>query len=268
MILLCVVLRVTDNGGKDYPAYGPQVKRPLRVRVLQYASLVLAFAGLALLYLFSVSRDIPLVRVSEITPTMNFAYVRMAGEVTRDAYVFQSGGIVFDIKDGSGEITVMGGRAQAQSLEAAEKLPRRGDRIEVTGSLSVSADQEPKLRIQSADQLILNRKRVAAVPVAENRVRLADVTAAHKGDLVTVSGTLKSIDIPGPGSKVPYVLTLAENGAELAVVFWEDVFQGLDKKLPMPGKLISACGRVGVYKDTVQLKVREAGDLRIMESGK
>lgn len=268
MILLCVVLSATGNGGRDYPAYGPQVKRPLRVRVLQYASLVLAFAGLALLYLFSVNRDIPLVRVGEITPTMNFAYVRMAGEVTRDAYVFQSGGIVFDIKDGSGEITVMGGRAQAQSLAAAEKIPRRGDRIEVAGSLSVSADQETKLRIQSTDQLILNRKRTATVPVAENRVRLADVTAAHKGDLVTVSGTLKSIDIPGPGSKTPYVLTLAANGAELAVVFWEDVFQGLDKKLPMPGKLISACGRVGVYKDVVQLKVREADDLRIMESGK
>jgi DNA/RNA endonuclease YhcR with UshA esterase domain len=199
---------------------------------------------------------------------MNFAYVRMAGEVTRDAYVFQSGGLVFDIKDGSGEITVMGGRAQAQALEAAGKLPRRGDRIEVTGSLSVSADQAPKLRIQSADQLILNRKRVATVPAAENRVRLADVTAAHKGEQVAVVGTLKSVDIPGPSSKSPYVLTIAADGAELAVIFWEDVFQGLDKKLPMPGKLISARGRVGVYKDTVQLKVWEAGDLRIMESGK
>ncbi|MEI8205271.1 MAG: hypothetical protein WCG03_00170 [Kiritimatiellales bacterium] len=266
MILLFVVL--SSNNSKDYPAYGPQVKRPLRVRVLQYASLVLAVAGLALLYLFSVNRDIPLVRVSDITPTMNFAYVRMAGEVTRDAYVFQSGGMVFDIKDGSGEITVMGGRAQAQALEASGKLPRRGDRIEVTGSLSVSADQAPKLRIQSANQLVLNRKRTAVVPAEEARVRLAAVTAAHKGDQVTVAGTLKSVDVPGPGSKAPYALTIAEDGAELVIIFWEDVFQGLDKKLPIPGKLISARGRVGIYKDAVQLKVWEAGDLRVMESGK
>jgi DNA/RNA endonuclease YhcR with UshA esterase domain len=266
MILLSVVL--SFNSSKDYPAYGPQVKRPLRVRILQYASLVLAVAGLVLLYLFSVNRDIPLVRVSDVIPTMNFAYVCMAGEVTRDAYVFQSGGLVFDMKDGSGEITVMGGRAQAQALEAAGKLPRRGDRIEVAGSLSVSADQAPKLRLQSADQLILNRKRVAAAPAMENCVRLADVTAAHKGEQVTVAGTLKSVDIPGPGSRTPYVLMITENGAELAVIFWEDVFQGLDKKLPMPGKLISARGRVSVYKDAVQLKVWEAGDLRVMESGK
>ena len=253
---------------EDYPAYGPQVKRPLKIRVLRYASLVLAVAGLILLYLFSVNRDIPFVRIGDITPTMNFAYVRLDGEVTRDAYVFQSGGIVFDMKDGSGEITVMGGRAQAQALEAAGKLPQRGDRIEVAGSLSVSADQEPKLRIQATDQLVLNRKRAAAGPAPVASTRLADITAAHKGDQVTVAGTLKSIDVPGPGSKAPYTLTLEENGAELAVIFWNDVVQGLENKLPVPGKRISVRGRVDVHKDTVQLKVREAGDLRVMESGK
>jgi len=257
-----------DAGSENYPVYGLQVKRPLKIRVLRYASLVLAAAGLFFLYLFSVNRDIPLVRIADIAPTMNFAYVRMAGEVTRDAYVFESGGIVFDMKDGSGEITVMGGRAQAQALEADGKLPQRGDRIEVAGSLSVSADQEPRLRIQATDQLILNRKRAAANPAAGTGLRLADVTAAHKGELVTVSGILKAIDVPGPGSKAPYTLILEENGAVLAVIFWNDVFQGMNKRLPAPGKHISVSGRVDVYKDTIQLKVREAGDLRVTESGK
>lgn len=258
----------SDGGDDNYPVYGQQVKRPLKIRILQYASLVLAVAGLFLLYLFSVNLDVPLVRIADITPTMNFAYVRMAGEVTRDAYVFESGGVVFDMKDGSGEITVMGGRAQAQSLEAAGKLPRRGDRIEVAGGLCVSADQDAKLRIQSASQLILNRKRATVNPAAGSSFRLTDVTAAHKGEQITVAGILKTIDVPGPGSKSPYALTLEENGAELAVIFWNDVFQGLGNKLPVPGKRIIASGRVDVYKDTVQLKVREAGDLRVTESGK
>ncbi|MFA7257163.1 MAG: hypothetical protein WC047_06285 [Kiritimatiellales bacterium] len=247
------------------PVYGPQVKRPLRVRVLQYASLVLAIAGLVLLYLFSVNRDIPLVKVGDITPTMNFAYVRIAGEVTRDAYVFKSGGIVFNMKDGSGEIAVMGGRAQADALEAAGKLPCRGDQVDVAGSLSVSADQEVKLRMQSAEQLRLTRKRATPYYAAtESRIALSDVTADRKGDQVTVVGTLKTVDVPGPGSKAPYVLTLAEDGATLAVIFWDDVFQGLDKKLPMPGKLISARGKVDVYKDAIQLKVWDARDLRVV----
>jgi DNA/RNA endonuclease YhcR with UshA esterase domain len=248
--------------GDDYPVYGPQVKRPLRVRVLQFASIVLAVAGLILLYLYSVNRDIPVVKVAQISPTMNFAYVRINGIVSRDAYIFQSGGIVFDLNDGSGEIAVMGGRAQAEALEKENRLPKRGDRVEVAGSLSVSADQEVKLRMQSAAQLVLERKRASASAATVQPLRLADVTAAQKDERVTVTGTLKEIQIPGPGSKAPYVLTLEQDGAELEVIFWDKVFQGLEKKLPMPGKMISATGRVDVYKGKIQIKVWEAADLQ------
>ncbi len=250
------------HNNEDFPV---SVKRPIKIRILQYASLVLAVAGLVFLYLFSVNRDLPFVRIGNITPTMNFAYVRIAGEVTRDGSVFQSGGIGFSVNDGSGDISVMGGRVQAKVLEAAGKLPRRGDRIEVAGSLSISADQDATLRMQSADQLVLNRKRPAAIPSADSRTPLANVTVAQQGRTVAVAGILKSIDVPGPGVRAPYVFTLEENGAELAVIFWDDVFQGLDKKLPMPGKFISACGRVDVYKNVIQLKVQAVGDLRIIE---
>ncbi|MBC8207365.1 MAG: hypothetical protein ISR85_04310 [Kiritimatiellales bacterium] len=246
----------------DYPAYGPQVKRPLRVRALRIAALVLAFAGLILLYFYSVNRDIPLVRVDSITPTMNFATVRVSGEVTRDAYVFQSGGMVFNLNDGSGEIAVMGGRAQAEALENAGRLPRRGDRVEVSGSLNVSADQEVKLRMQSAEQLVLQRKRAPSAAPGLSPVQLVNITAAQEGEQVLVTGLLKEIEVPGPGSKAPYVLTLEQGGAELDVILWDDVFQGLERKLPMPGKTISVLGRVDVYKDKVQLKVWEAADLR------
>jgi len=248
------------------PIYGPQVKRPLRVRVLQIASLVLAIAGLILLYLYSVNRDIPTVRVAEITPTMNFAYVKIAGEVTRDAYVFKSGGVVFNLHDGSGEIAVMGGRSQAGALENAGKLPRRGDQVEVAGSLSVSADREVKLRMQSAEQLTLRRKVHPASFSLQPSVLipLSKITPAQKGDAVTVTGTLKKITLPKPGSKAPYVLTLKEDGAELAVIFWDKVFQGLERKLPTLGKTIRARGRVDVYKEKLQLKVWEAADLREM----
>ncbi len=246
------------------PVYGPQVKRPLRVRVLQIASLVLAVVGLILLYLYSVNRDIPTVRVAEITPTMNFAYVKIAGKVTSDAYIFKSGGVVFNLHDGSGEIAVMGGRAQAEALENSGKLPRRGDRVEVAGSLSVSADQEVKLRMQSAEQLTLRRipKPASRISYPETRITLSDITPAQKGDTVSVSGTLKEITLPKPGSKAPYVLTLEEDGTELAVIFWDKVFQGLERKLPTLGKTLGARGRVDVYKEKLQLKVWEAADLR------
>ncbi len=249
------------------PIYGPQVKRPLRVRVLQIASLVLAVVGLILLYLYSVNRDIPTVRVADITPTMNFAYVKVSGNVTRDAYVFKSGGVVFNLHDGSGEIAVMGGRTQAEALKNSGKLPRLGDRVEVAGSLSVSADQDVKLRMQSAEQLILKRKGHPASFIIQTSsfTPLSKITPAQTGDTVSVAGTLKKIALPRPGSKAPYVLTLEEDGTELAVIFWDKVFQGLEQKLPTLGKTLSARGRVDVYKEVIQLKVWEAADLRIVD---
>lgn len=254
-----------DN--ERYPVCGSQVKRPFRIQILRYASLVLAVAGLILLYLFSVNRDIPVVKIGNITPTMNFACVRIVGEVTSDAHIFRSGGIVFNMKDGSGEIVIMGGRVEAEFLEATGNLPRRGDQVDVAGSLSVSTDQDVKLRMQSAGQLLLRRQKVS-IGHSAPRVSLSDITVAHKGRPIAVVGKLKSIDVPGLDSKSPYVLKLEDNGAELAVIFWEDVLQGLDNKLPRPGKLISARGRVDVYKDTVQLKVLSADDLCVVESMK
>jgi len=244
------------------PVYGPQAKRPLRVRVLQIASLVLAVVGLVLLYLYSVNRDIPTVNVADITPTMNFAYVQISGEVTRDAHVFKSGGVVFNIHDGSGEIAVMGGRAQAEALENAGKLPRRGDQVKVAGSLSVSADQDVKLRMQSADQLVLRRKRKPTFVSETSKIHLANITPAQKGDQITVVGTLKKVSVPPPGSKAPYELTLEEDGTELTVVFWDNVFQDFEQKLPPLGEMIRVTGKVDVYKETIQLKVWDAADLR------
>jgi RecJ-like exonuclease len=256
-------MQVNESGTQS--SYGPQVRRPLRVRVLQGMSLLLAFAGLILLYLYSVNRDIPSVRAGELSPTMNFATVRMSGGVTRDAYLFKSGGVVFDVDDGSGIITVMGGRAQAAALKAENCLPRRGDRVEAVGRLSIRAGEETVLRLYSTDQLRLSRR--PAVVTAAPRFRLADITAEQKGERVSVTGALKEISVPRPGSKAPYILTLEEEGAELAVVFWDTVVKELDGNLPMPGKHVSARGQVEVYKETVQLKVREAEDLRGVRAG-
>lgn len=247
---------------ENYPVYGPQVKRPLRVRVLKIASLVLAFAGLVLLYFYSVNRGIPLVKVGDVTPTMNFAYVRVAGDVSRDAYIFKSGGFVFNLYDGTGEVAIMGSRTQAELLKNENRLPKRGDQVEVAGSLSIGADDEVKLRMQSADQLVLTRKpRKSAAPAAVSRIKLADITPAQDGDRMTVVGKLKEVSIPAPGSKAPYKLTLEEEGKELPVIFWDEVFQGLEQKLPTPGTLIRVSGRIELFKGAPQLKVWEAADL-------
>lgn len=250
-----------------YPAHGPQVERPLRVRVLRIASLVLAFAGLILLYLYSTHREIPVVRAGEITPTMNFAYVRIRGEVTRDAYLFKSGGLIFNVHDGSGEIAVMGGRTQADVLKETDRLPRRGDQVDVAGSLSVGADRDVKLRMQSAEQLLLVRRQTDAPGVRPvETVHLRDVTAGRVDERLTVRAVLRAVDVPPPGSNAPYKLTLEQDGVERVAVFWEDVFREMQRTLPSPGETLLVNGQVDEYRGTVQIKVWDASDLRAVSA--
>lgn len=255
--------QLTDSDA--YPVSGPQVKRPMRVRVLRMASLILAFAGLVLLYLYSTNRDIPVVRAGEVTPTMNFAYVRIRGEVTRDAYIFKSGGLIFNVNDGSGEIAVLGGRAQAERLKEEKRLPRRGDQVDVAGSLSVGADREVKLRMQSAEQLLLVRRQTDAPELRPaETVPLREITADRANERVTVRAVLKSVDVPPPGSRAPYKLTLEQDGVERVAVFWDDVFRDMQRTLPSPGETLLLNAQIDVYRGAVQLKVWDASDLRVV----
>ncbi len=248
------------SSADDYPAFEPQVRRPLRIRVLQAVSVFLAVAGLIFLYIYSINRELPQVKVANITPGMNFAAVRIAGEVTRNAHLFDSGGVVFNLHDGTGEIAVYGARAPADALHAAGRLPRRGDHAEICGTLGIGADRDAKLRMQSADKLKLIRK--SAPRSAFRRVRLADVTASRDGELVAVTGVLKEISLPRPGSRAPYIFILEDGGAMLDVVFWDEVFHGLDGTFPIPGKRLRVRGRVSLYHGTVQLKLAAAEDIR------
>ena len=232
---------------------------PVKIRVLRISALVLVVAGLFLLYHYSIHRGIPEVRIGDITPAMNFAVVKLRGEVVRDACFFKSGGVAFNLSDGSGEISVNGGRAQADELKRAGKVPRRGDRIEISGSIGISSGQEFCLRLQSAEQLILERKaeRLSAAP----EMTLSEITAGRRGETVSVRAVLKSIEIPPPGARTPYRLIIGDGGILLPAVFWEDIFQEMKSRLPVPGTELLIHGRVDLYKGGVQIRVDRASGI-------
>ena len=126
-------------------------------RFLRYASLLLAVLGLAFLYLSTTRRDIPLVRIADITPLMNYASVRVAGTVVGNPYVKQANGVVdyvaFTLDDGSGRLRVTADGRVARALASRRTLPGAGSRVGAAGSLSVPAEGVARLRLQAADQL-------------------------------------------------------------------------------------------------------------------
>jgi hypothetical protein len=131
--------------------------RPPALRRLQYAAILLGVAGLAFLYLASARRELPAIRVADITPLMNFAYVRVCGRIERDAYLAQSRGkaeyVSFVLNDGSGPLRIAAYGRVAQDLVEGDRVPARGAVVEVAGTLNVSAEGRPVLRVQSVRQV-------------------------------------------------------------------------------------------------------------------
>lgn len=241
------------------PHCGSRVAKRLSVRLLRYAALGLATVGLGLLYLMTTHRELPLVRVADIKPTMNFAYVRVAGTVSLDARMFKEGGKVrsmrFAVDDGTGEISVTAYRAQAEALVRNNMIPRAGDRIEVAGALSMTANDDVVMRLQLPEHLSLTR---AEMPVTG----LGDVTPGMVGTSLLVEGTIAKVQAPKPGSKAPWAVTIRDDTGQRELTFWEDVYAELtDKILLAPGTAVRARVSVRTYRDQLQLSLNRGADL-------
>ncbi len=131
----------------------------LMLRILRIGSVVLAVAGLALLYLAVTHRELPIQKIGEITPLMNYAYVRLSGTVPRDAYVGREDDAVeyvaFSVEDGTGTIRVKARDGVAHKLSEMERIPQAGMPVDVVGRLRVVKGSKAEMRLGSARQLLI-----------------------------------------------------------------------------------------------------------------
>lgn len=120
-------------------------RRPITLKFLRRGSILLAVVGLALLYLMAANKDIPVVSISSVTPTMDHAYIRVVGTVDANARVGRRDGEVdylsFIVDDGTGRLSVSAYDSRARELAARKCIPRKGDRVDVAGTLSVRASR-------------------------------------------------------------------------------------------------------------------------------
>lgn len=219
------------------------------LKALRWAALAIAIGGLFLLHLYATHRELPLVRIGEITPLMNFATVRIQGVLESDARMLRSGSVLYVIDDGTGTLPLFLNRAPAG------KLPKAGSRIAATGSLSVGAGNELRMRAQSVEPL----DRPVADPFVSD-LKLSDITAEQKGERMTVCGRVSKVWKPRPGSKAPHKIVLEDQSGSLEVVHW--FAPELQVKI---GDTLEIRGEVDLYKDQLQLKVWEAEDIQVLE---
>ena len=141
----------------ECPYCGSPAPARLSLRALRWGAWLLGVVGLLSLGVASVRREIPLVSVAGITPAMNFGYVRVRGTVTAVSSVAAARGrpdrVQFTVEDGSGRIRVSAFKQVASRLRESEGIPAKGARVEVAGSLHVSASSDPQLYLQAPQHL-------------------------------------------------------------------------------------------------------------------
>jgi len=129
--------------------------KPPIIRRLRVAALLLAVVGLVFLYLMARNSDLPAVRIADMTPMMNFASVRINGTVESKVYIKRKGEEIdylsFYVNDGTGELQVQVSRETARELAATDRIPEKGDRVAVAGTLNVSGEGKIRLRALRID---------------------------------------------------------------------------------------------------------------------
>jgi len=139
------------------PYCGAEARGRLPLRVLRWAALLLAVAGLTLFYGLAWRSEIPVTAVSSLKPSMQFARIRVRGQVATQPRVFQRDGapdfVIFDVEDGTGRITVAASHSTAQALVARDLVPGKGLRVEATGSLNAKPGRRLRIYLDAASAL-------------------------------------------------------------------------------------------------------------------
>jgi hypothetical protein len=105
---------------------------------------------------------------------------------------------------------------------------------------------------------------VVLVPARANDAPLTPITRISKSSInqeIIVRATITGIREPGTGG-APYIVTLAEEGAKIPMVYWSDLQPGVASKVKI-GNVIQAKVTISVYRDQLELRLRSAVDLEL-----
>ena len=240
------------------PYCGSKVEKRMSLVAIRWAAVLLATIGLFLLYLMAKHREIPVVMLGNIKPTMNFGQIRVIGQVDSDARTFKSGGMGFNVSDGTGSIMVFVSQKQAKDLAALNLVPKAGDGIEFAGGLNIS-DEESSMRLLSVRDLKLSRAAAAAI-------RMADITDSLVGSAVTLAGKVVEVAVPAADSKRPYDIVVEDDSGRQTINCWPAEFEQILRKESLAGAFFRARVSVASYKDKLQLKLASGLDFEVLDA--
>ncbi|HSQ39792.1 MAG TPA: hypothetical protein VLM78_06500, partial [Anaerolineales bacterium] len=224
------------------------------MRAVKIAALLLATLGLLALWWMARRMDIPTVSAADALGTMNMAYVRIEGRISRSlSYDPTSGYLAFWLDDGTGEVRVSSYRDVTQALLAAGIIPALGDEVAVAGTLRIREDYVA-LTLNAAEHLELRRPE----PVT---LKANTLTPLDAGQRVRVVGEVREVRTPYAGMTL---ITVRDDSGEVIVAVDETTI-ALTGALPeiVEGQGLDVAGAVSLYKDTPQIVPASVADIAL-----
>ena len=247
-----------DPGSHDTCPYcGADLKRRILIRNFGLGSIIVAIAGLIVLWLFATHAPIAYVKISEVQSTFNYAYVQIDGMITRGpSYNPDSQSLTVWVRDDTGELMVSAFRTTAQELIDADKVPAPGDTVSIQGTLRVR-DALSSLTIDSAEAVTLVRATANAPARDVGSIGIDDTFGG-----VSVRGVVRAIGSPFEGLRL-ITLRDATGAIDVAVSSDTETLLGATPAITV-GQSVQVAGVVTLHDTTPQLTLNRGADLSIL----
>lgn len=218
--------------------------------------MLLAVVGVAILLYATSGMPARTIQIGDIIGTMNYAYVRVTGLVTRGPlYDAKTQQLAFYVADETGEIRAAAFGEISQQFIASHRLPEAGDSITLEGTLRVRDDFQ-SLNVASPDRLTLTK------PQAQAR-QISEIGIDDNLRVVTVQGDIRNIRTPYEGLTL---ITLGDATGELDLVISRDLQELYGALEPLAlGDPVQVKATVTLYRDTPQLTLTHPHNLQRSE---
>ncbi|EEB73572.1 DNA-binding protein [Thermococcus sp. AM4] len=261
---------MTSNGSNGNPDsrkeekklyyHGLKEQKKIDVSKLKYVSLVIAVLGVALILIAAQGAQAPMAKISDVYGNylMNYAVVRVEGNVVSVPYVSETGGklsVTFSVNDGTGSIDIRVYSPLAEKLIEEGKVPFPGDRIEAEIQLRVRETYTYGM-LQYLDGLKFISKAYSSNPP-----KVTTLTEKMANEYVYTEGLVTSLNNVSSG-----ILMEVDTGSGKVTVLIPKVLLVVGKAPEVAlGDQVKAAGVVYLYKgSSPEIVVRDLKDFRVM----
>lgn len=204
------------------PRCGARTGKRLSVRIVRIGSIVCSVIGLILLWTAAYYKDVSTVKIESINELMAGALVKVTGTVNEVKVNEATNSLKLRINDGTGDISINAFNKLKQFTEiwGDTGLPAVGDKIAVSGSVSVSAGFGAAIFLSVPERLKIIER------FAPKLIGVGKITDNDEDNIFRIQVTVANYE--AASGRRPHKFTLEDNSGTIEMVIFDTQF----KKLP------------------------------------